>query len=149
MTHIQKLQTSYKQKLQSSHHNYLTIKDMFRYPSIRFTSIYICVLSFSIYMMYYGPLMLIEKYNLNMYVSALVITSSEIVLYPFLYFWVDRMNRRMWAKIFFGVDVVCAILLFFVLGSKDTLMKTVQMVLIFVFRFCISFEFSLFAVYCT
>ncbi len=89
--------------------------------------------------MYYGPLMLIEKYNLNIFVSALVVTASEIVVYPIVYFWVDRMKRKIWAKILFGVGIICAVLLYFIAGSNEGFMKFIQMSLIFVFRFAISF----------
>jgi len=89
--------------------------------------------------MYYGPLMLIEKYNLNVFVSALVVTSSDIISYPIVYFWVDKMKRKLWAKMLFALAILCAIALFFVIGSHDSFWKAIQMILIFVFRFAISF----------
>ena len=97
--------------------------------------------------MYYGPLMLIEKYNLNVFVSALVLTSSEIIVYPIVYFWLDKMQRKLWAKILYGVAIVCAVLLFFIVGANNGIWQFIQMALIFIFRFVVSFQFVILAIY--
>lgn len=123
--------------------------DMFKYPSIRYISLYVCILSFTIYLMYYGPLMLMEKYNLNVFVSAIVLTMSDILVYPIVYFYVERMRRKLMGKLLFAVAVVSAVGLFFVTNRNDDFWKILQMVLIFVFRFAISFYFVIFAIYST
>jgi hypothetical protein len=75
-------------------------------------------MSFSIYLMYYGPLMLIEKYKMNVFVSTMVVVSSEIIVYPIFYFKVKSMKRKFWATAFFASAVVCAFILLFVIDSE-------------------------------
>ena len=50
--------------------------DLFRYPSLRYISIAVCLLSTFIYILYYGPLMLISKLSFSLYINALVVTAS-------------------------------------------------------------------------
>jgi hypothetical protein len=59
------------------------------------------------------------------------------------------MERKIWAKIFFGISIACSIGLFFIMGSNDDFLKVIQMILIFIFRFAISFEFAVFNIYGT
>ena len=69
----------------------------------------------------------------------MVVTSSEIIVYPIVYFWLDKMQRKFWAKILYGIAIVCAVLLFFIVGKNDGMWKFIQMTLIFIFRFVVSF----------
>jgi hypothetical protein len=99
--------------------------------------------------MYYGPLMLMERYNLNVFVSAVVLTMSDIFVYPIIYFFVEKMQRKLWGKMLFALATICGVGLFFVTRLEGNFWKFMQMVLIFVFRFAISFYFVLFSIYST
>lgn len=63
--------------------------------------------------------MLLEKYNLNVFVSALVVTSSEILVYPIAYCWLNKMKRKLFAKILYAVAIVCSVLLYFIGGDSN------------------------------
>ena len=54
----------------------MTPIDLVRYKSIRKISILVCLVSFVLYALYYGPLMLLDKFNFNVYINALVLISS-------------------------------------------------------------------------
>lgn len=69
--------------------------------------------------MYFGPLMVFEKYNLNIFVSALVMTSSELFVYPITYFWLDKMERKLFGKILCGVTTICSLFLYFIVGDSN------------------------------
>ncbi len=125
----------------------MTVLDMFKYPSIRFIWIYTCILSFSIYLMYYGPLMLLDQYNFNIYISSVILTLSDMIVYPILYKTIKNMKRKLWGKIFFSIAIACAVILLFIVGTKDSFVSVIQMILIFCFRFAISFEFAVFGIY--
>ena len=74
---------------------------------------------------------------------------SDIIVYPIVYFFVERMKRKLWGKLLFALATVCAVGLFFVASLEGEFWKFMQMVLIFVFRFAISFYFVLFLIYST
>jgi drug/metabolite transporter (DMT)-like permease len=82
-------------------------------------TIMVFTLSFTIYLMYYGPLMFLEYYHLNVYISAIVITSSDMLVYPLFYCYVEKMHRKKWAFIFFGVATACSIALAFMHGNEN------------------------------
>lgn len=91
--------------------------DLFRYKSIRFISIAVCLLTLFICILYYGPLILIEKLSFNLYINALVVTSSELVTYPFSYFFIQKIKRQ---QIGIFLNVCCAISSFsliFIIGN--------------------------------
>lgn len=58
--------------------------------------------------------MLLETFNFNVFTSALVVTSSEILAYPIAYFWMDKIQRKLFAKILFAVTIICSLLLYFI-----------------------------------
>ena len=65
--------------------------DLFKHKSIRKISIFVCLVSFIIYSLYYGPLFLISKFPLSIYVNALVVTCSALLVYPLFYYKVEKM----------------------------------------------------------
>lgn len=111
-----------------NHSRIYTPVDLFRYPSIRFISIAVCLLSLFIYILYYGPLMLISKLSFNMYINALVVTVSELVTYPLCFLLIHRIRRKLAGIVLYGVCGVSAFMLIFVIanlcqdGSKCSLL---------------------------
>lgn len=129
----------------------MTPLHLFIYPSIRKISIFVCLISFVIYALYYGPLMLIGNLGLNIYINAIVVVCSEIVIYPFFYFQIDKMARRKVGVLLFALCTVSSLVLVFYEPSCEEGICTaviLRLGLIFIFRFCISLEFALFLVYC-
>ena len=92
-----------------------TPTDLFRYPSIRFISIAICILSTFIYVLYYGPLMLMSKLSFSLYINALVVTASELITYPFSYFFIHKIPRQKIGYVLYGISGIAAFILIFIL----------------------------------
>jgi len=54
----------------------ITPVDLFRFGSLRLITICLCFLSFSIYALYYGPVLVIGKIGFNIFVSSYVVQFS-------------------------------------------------------------------------
>jgi di/tricarboxylate transporter len=81
---------------------------------MRVISISICILGFSIYLLYYGPVILASKFSFTVYVNALVVTSSELVIYPFILMFIEKLPRKKTAIVLFSVCGVSSFALIFV-----------------------------------
>lgn len=81
-------------------------------------SIVICVVSFCIYLLYYGPLMLISKFSFSIYVNAAAVTFSELFVYPLLFLCINKMKRRAWNAWLFGGAGVLSGALILVVASQ-------------------------------
>lgn len=54
----------------------ITPADLCRFASLRLTTICLCFLSFAIYALYYGPVLVIDKIGFDIYVSSYVVQFS-------------------------------------------------------------------------
>ena len=59
--------------------------DLIKYKSIRKISIFVCFISLIQYALFYGPLNLIDKFDFNVYINGLVVSTSSLLTYPFIY----------------------------------------------------------------
>ena len=59
--------------------------DLIKYKSIRKISIFVFLITFIAYALMYGPIMLIDKFDFNVYINGLVVTLSSLLTYPFVY----------------------------------------------------------------
>ena len=91
--------------------------DLFRYSSIRFISVAVCSLSIFIYILYYGPLMLISKLSFSPYVNAFVVNISELVTYPISYFLIERIPRQKIGYILYAISGAASFSLIFIIGN--------------------------------
>ncbi len=122
--------------------NYL---DLFRYKSLRTKSIFIGIIIFSVDFLYYGPLMLIDQFGFNFYINGVIINISELITYVFSYFLIVKLKRRFFGIVMFSIALVCSFILIYV---SEKVMCTndcwsakiiIQLIVIFIFRFVISF----------
>ena len=59
--------------------------DLIKYKSIRKISIFVFLITFIAYALMYGPIMLIDKFDFNVYINGLVVSTSSLLTYPFIY----------------------------------------------------------------
>lgn len=97
----------------------ITPLDLCRFASLRLVTICMCFLSFALYALYYGPVLVIDKIGFNIYVSSYVVQFSELIVYIPLYFLVNKLQRQRSGIILFSVAAVCASLLLFVTKPAD------------------------------
>lgn len=97
----------------------ITPLDLWRFASLRLITLCMCFLSFALYALYYGPVLVIDKIGFNIYVSSYVVQFSELIVYIPLYFIVNKIKRQRSGLILFSVAAICASLLLFITKPAD------------------------------
>lgn len=85
--------------------------DLFRFSSLRSTTIISCLLSYIILSMYYGPTLIIDSIGFNTYVSSFAIQISEIIGFIPTYFYIDKAKRRATGLILFLIATASSLIL--------------------------------------
>lgn len=60
--------------------------DLVRFKSLRLKSIGVFVLFFLINSVYFGPVFIVEELGFNVYLSQVIVGSSELIAYPIAFF---------------------------------------------------------------
>lgn len=97
----------------------ITPIDLCRFESLRLTTICLCFLSFSVYALYYGPVLVIDKIGFNIYVSSYVVQFSELIVYIPLYIFIDKIPRVTAGMVLFSIAGVCSSSLLFIIKPLD------------------------------
>jgi MFS family permease len=130
-----------------------TVVDLFCYKSVRNITVGLIVLNIVLGLLFFGPVLILSEFELNIFVEGLVVGLSEFVSYPLCYYLITRTKRQLLAYRCFAVAAACQILLIFVWNQgatanfSSTYESCLLMLLIFVFRFAISVEYAFFFVY--
>ena len=102
---------------------------------------------------FYGPVLLLDQFNLSIFINGIVVGLSEVAAYPQCYYLVTRVGRKTIAYAGFGVTYIASMVLLFVWkqGSHDSGAdigsSIAVLILIFIFRYAITVEFTIFYVY--
>jgi hypothetical protein len=92
----------------------LNILDLFKYSSLRFTTIAACLLSYLNFSMYYGPMIIISKIGFNMFVSSFALSVSELLVYIPSYLYIEDISRKKAGLIVFLTATISTGVLIFV-----------------------------------
>lgn len=76
-------------------------------------------LSFSIYALYYGPILAIDRIGFNIFLSSYVVQFSELIVYAPLYLIIDKVPRQKAGVVLYSVAGACACVLLFTNKPKD------------------------------
>lgn len=76
------------------HHRIYTVLDLLRYASQLKISLILCIVHFSIYLTYYGLIFSLETIGGDVYISALLQTSAELLAYLSINFIIGHIKRR-------------------------------------------------------
>lgn len=124
--------------------------DLFRYESLRTTTITQIIASVCTYLLYYGPSLIVAQIGFDIYTSQVVVSVSDFLIYYPLMLVIDKIKRKKTCIILFSIaTVICIILIFLVTPEKCDMCLVVflQLVLVFIFRSCIAAEFTTMLVY--
>ena len=124
--------------------------DIFRYESLRTTTITQIIASICTYLLYYGPALIVAQIGFDIYTSQVVVSVSDFIIYYPLMFVIDRIKRKKTCIILFTIaTAICVTLIFLVKPDKCDMCFVVfiQLGLMFVFRSCIAAEFTCMLVY--
>ena len=100
---------------------------------------------------FYAPALMLDKFNLSLYINGLVVGVSEIISYPVAYVMITRITRKKTAYGCFATTFICSVVLIFIWDQGNDNASIAGsigvLVLIFVFRFAISLEYTVFYIY--
>ena len=71
------------------------------------------IVRISIQLEFFGPALIIDQFQLSIFINGLVIGVSEFVTYPFSFIIIKK-SRKLTAYVCFGVTAVTSFLLMFV-----------------------------------
>ena len=136
---IIEIKSDYQKRMAScakSHTSKFSIVDLFRYRSLLSITLLGNLVHFIIITGFYGPALIVEQFNFNIFLNGLVIGTSEFTAYPLCLFLITRLGRK---KIAYG----CFIISFISAGALTFLWKQgnheanfdVQNILVLVFVF--------------
>ena len=124
--------------------------DPFRYASLRLRTITQGIINISIFLMYYGPSLIIAQFGFDIYTSNTILNIADLATYYPLMVIIDKIMRRKACMIqFSGAFVISGILIFLVTPEDcdGCYIVYIQLFLIFIFRFLISMVFAIIGIY--
>lgn len=127
-----------------------TFFDVFRYASLRGVTIAQGLVSMATYLMYYGPTLIVSQFGFDIYTSETALNISDIIVYYPSMLIIDKIKRRKLCTILFLIATIVSGVLIFLTKPKDCdncATIFIQLALVFVFRFCISMQFTIMLVY--
>ena len=93
--------------------------DVFRYPSLRLTTILQGIVSISTYLMYYGPLLIVASIGFDAYSSNVILNTADILTYYPLMLMIDKIHRKKGCVILFGSATIISIIMIFLTKPAD------------------------------
>jgi hypothetical protein len=88
--------------------------DVFRFDSLRATTIAQGIISMATYVVYYGPSLIIAQIGFNIYISETVLNVADILTYYPLMLMVDKIKRKKTCIILFSIATFISGLLIFI-----------------------------------
>ena len=119
---IEGLQERYQKLLEASRkesQEKFTVRDLFKYPSLRMLTIMVVIMFCITMFMFFAPVLMIDRFKLNLFVNGGVNGISETIAYPFSYLLITRVQRRTLAYICFAISCVCSTILLFVWDQNE------------------------------
>ena len=123
---------------------------MFRYKSLRKTTILLCLLDVSVTLLFYAPSMMMDKFHLGIFVNGWVIEGSLLLSSIFSCYMVTYFPRVKAGIVSFSVVLAASIGLTFVWDQNNYKPISLEdsiwvLVLLFLFMFAITAELCFFA----
>lgn len=130
----------FRQQLEH-HHKVYTLLDLFKYPSQLRHTLILCLVSFSIYLTYFGLIFSLETIGGNVYISAFVQTSAELFAYIVINFTIKFLKRRLALSLcLLAQSLACLLTLVLHRETQILVLATVS-------RFCVAMALGIVTVY--
>jgi hypothetical protein len=128
-----------------------TILDLLKYPSQRMKTLFLMLMTTFIVFQYYIPYLMIDEFQLNIFVNGIVMSLSEMCSYVMSYLMIRITPRKSMGYFGFTVVFVCSIILNFtwkVNEDRSSIMQNISvLILVCILRFFASMEYTFFMVY--
>ena len=92
---------------------------MFRYPSLRYLTIFLILLQISINFLFYAPNLMLADFEFSIFINGIVIGSASAISYFFSYFAVTRVARKTMGLVSFTIILILSFVLIFIWDSND------------------------------
>ena len=93
--------------------------DIFRYSSLRLITITQILIAMCTFMMYYGPILIIDQFGFDIYTSSTLLNLADLLCFVPLILIIDKIKRKKMCIILFGIAIVISGLLIFIEASDD------------------------------
>jgi hypothetical protein len=127
--------------------------DLFRYPSLRWLTIFLIIVQVAISFIFFAPNLMLNDFQLNIFINGAVLGTSYVLSEIFCYAVVKNFKRKNLAILSMATILVCSIALIFVYRPKTDgevlpLSGNIGILAaLFIITFCVSAEFTYFYIY--
>ena len=127
---------------------HFSILDLFRYKSLSKLTIGCSFIHIVVSLQFYGPALILDRFQLNIFVNGLVIALSELAAYPICFAVIKDTKRKTIAQASYAVIAVASFCLIFVWrqGEVEVDSSLSQNILLFVlllvFRLGVSVQYG-------
>jgi MFS transporter, OCT family, solute carrier family 22 (organic cation transporter), member 4/5 len=97
-----------------------SILDLFRFKSLRFMTLILILLQCTIIFEFYAPALMLDQFNLSLFINGMVVGFSELISYPLCYVMITRIKRKHAAYGCFLMTLLCSVILIFIWKQGDT-----------------------------
>lgn len=126
----------------------LTYLDLFRYESLRSTTICFSFLCCFGACLYFAPLLIVNEFGFDFYINGIIANCSELAIYPFAVSFIKGASRKKLCKISLIIQLLCSLALTFI-NNKEVCQKDCwngrlisELILFFILRFFGAVMFS-------
>jgi hypothetical protein len=137
------------------HKRVFSFLDLFRFPSLRTTTICVSLVFLACNFLYLAPNMILDQFGFDFYLNGIVVNTSELITYVFSYYLITQIPRRQFGLLSFSIVLLSCFALIFLQGKEIctencfTWKVVIVMVIIFIMRFFFTFYYQLLYVYMT
>lgn len=125
----------------SDYNKVITPLDLCRFPSLRIITICGSIVNFATYIMYYGPIIIVDTIGFDIYTSNIMLNLADLACYLPSYLIINKQPRRLLGMVLFAIATLMAGLLVFITKPEDCgycFQAIIELGCICIFRFCIS-----------
>lgn len=143
--------TAYLQKVQQpQNQQVMTPLSVFLYGSLRTKTLCTAFLFVAFNYIYLGPIVIVDKLGVNPFLSQILVSGSEILAYPIVYYTINATPRRESGQILCALSAAFTGILIFLHKPEKCehcFAGILELAMIFCSRFCISYYYTIFFIY--
>ena len=128
----------------------MTPPDLVRFSSLRLTTVCVCFISFATYLMYYGSGFVFKSMQFDIFASNFILQLSELVVLIPIYFYIEKIRRKIAEQSIFLLAICTAGILMFIkipAGCNMCFEYILQIIFAILFRLALAFYFCVFFIH--
>ena len=97
----------------------VNVLDLFRFSSLRLTTIFLLILGFLSYALYYAPTLLIDQFGFNIYINNAIVTIGDGLTYIPMYFYISVIPRKTTSIVVYAITTFLSLILVFLIKPEN------------------------------